>query len=200
MDPFEEVKLFLKINTEQVKVSRNLVNEIYAGGDITADDPSERLSAIGAKIVVQLDLSGPFKGKIKTEVDKKSRLRCITLTNFVDGLFENGLVGAVVKSTTMISPGVLMDPTGDPNRSLVRATAILKSYFGIFASGAEEHWNLGDTKGGYLATRELPPPVRARWPGLGQSVRENWQSLAVSRRTRIYPYVHWSSRAAQRHV
>ena len=131
MDPLEEVQLFTKINTEQVKVSRNLVNEILSDLNIDEEDPSERLSALNARIVMNLDTAPPFKGRIKTEADKKTHLKCITLTNFVDGLRENTLVGTVPRGSKDVSPGLLMDANGNSKATLVRARSILTKYFDL---------------------------------------------------------------------
>jgi DNA sulfur modification protein DndB len=51
----EEIKLFVDINTEQVKVSRNLVNEILSSLDIDDADPKKRLDALYARIALRLD-------------------------------------------------------------------------------------------------------------------------------------------------
>jgi DNA sulfur modification protein DndB len=51
----DEIKLFVDISTEQVKVSRNLVNEILSSLDIDDADPKKRLDALYARIALRLD-------------------------------------------------------------------------------------------------------------------------------------------------
>ena len=46
----EEIKLLVDINTEQVKVSRNLVNEIVSSLNVDDPDPKKRLDALCARV------------------------------------------------------------------------------------------------------------------------------------------------------
>lgn len=153
MDAVDEIDLFLKINHEQVKVSTNLMAEIVAGLNIDDPDPRERLKALCAQTVMLLDGKEPFRGRIKTEADKKTHLKCLSVASFVAGLAENALVGTAPRAKTGdISPGLLMDPKGKSKPTLSRAQAILIGYFGLFATEAKAHWDKGEAKGGYLAT------------------------------------------------
>ena len=49
----DEIQMFVDINTRQVKVSRNLVNEIVSSLDIEHDDPKRRLDALCARVALQ---------------------------------------------------------------------------------------------------------------------------------------------------
>ena len=152
MPSFEEVNLFIKINTEQVKVKRNLVNEILAGLNIDDPDPSQRLYALASKITLNLDALVPFKGRIKTEADTKSNMKCLSLASFVEGIKESNLLGTSARNSKDVIPGPLMDPSGDSKKSVARAVRILAGYFGLFSTANAAHWARGDAKGGYLST------------------------------------------------
>ena len=87
--------------------------------------------------------------------DEKNGQRCLTLTSLVDGIKGNNLAGRVQKlqggaSVLQAGPlGHLSASSVDSMRKLQRG---LQLYFGLFADGAREHWDLGDAKGGYLGT------------------------------------------------
>jgi DGQHR domain-containing protein len=150
----EEINLFVDINTQQVKVSRNLVHEIISSLKIDDDDPKMRLEALLARTALRLDeyKRSPIRGRVLTVSEEKSNLRCLTLTSLADGIGDQNFLGVVHRSTNSISPGKLSDPSGDPKLSMDRAVQILSLYFTMFASQLEAHWALGDAKGGYLCT------------------------------------------------
>jgi len=71
------------------------------------------------------------------------------LTSFNDGLKENNFFGYENK------PGPFCDSTSkELEKTWRKATAILSAYLNIFASELKDHWELGNDKGGYLATNE----------------------------------------------
>jgi DNA sulfur modification protein DndB len=72
----DEIELFVDINTKQVKVSRNLVNEIVSSLNVDDPDPKKRLDA---------HPSSPVKGRILTVAQDRSRTRCLTLTSLHTG-------------------------------------------------------------------------------------------------------------------
>ncbi len=51
----EEIELFVDINTKQVKVSRNLVNEIVSSLNVDDPDARKRLDAMCARVALRLD-------------------------------------------------------------------------------------------------------------------------------------------------
>jgi DGQHR domain-containing protein len=101
----QEIQLFVDISTRQVKVPRNLVNEIISSLNINDPDPKKRLDAIHARLTIRLDEypTSPVRDRILTVAQDKSHFRCLTLTSFVDGLSDNGLVG-VGRSNQEIEP------------------------------------------------------------------------------------------------
>lgn len=154
----DEIELFVDINTQQVKVSRNLVNEIVSTLNIEDSDPKKRIDAVCARTALRLDthLTSPLKGRILTVAQDKSHFRCLTLTSLHDGISENNLLGTLYKSSKgsvpMIIPGPLAEPSVDSKLTMDKAVATLAEYFQLFASELETHWSLGDDKGGYLCT------------------------------------------------
>ena len=154
----EEIEMFVNINTQQVKVSRNLVNEIVSNLNIEDEDPKKRLDALCARVSLKLDDAGisPLRGRILTVAQEKNNHRCLTLTSLADGVAENNLLGIVHRSgrgaAGALQPGPLGELDADPRLSLAKAAETLALYFKLFADELSEHWALGDAKGGYLCT------------------------------------------------
>lgn len=150
----EEIQLFVDINTQQVKVPRNLVNEIISSLNIDDPDPRKRLDALHARIVIRLDEypSSPIRGRILTVAQDKDHIRCLTLTSFVDGISGNNLVGSVPRASREIDAGPLAHPSGDPGKTMGKTVVTISKYLALFADALEDHWRLGDDKGGYLCT------------------------------------------------
>lgn len=153
----DEIGMFIDINTQQVKVTRILVNEIISAMDINDDDPAKRLDAMHAQLALRMDQypSSPIRARVQTVSQEKSSFRCLTLTSLVDGVQESGLLGNIHKtkrSPATLLPGALAAVTGESVPTLQRAVVILSRYLSLFANRLEAHWLLGDSKGGYLCT------------------------------------------------
>jgi DGQHR domain-containing protein len=153
----DEIQMFIDINTQQVKVSRNLVNEIVSSLDIEHEDLKRRLEALAARVALKLDsLSGsPLKDRILTVSQDKDNVRCLTLTSLADGISGNNLMGVLIKSgksAQSIQGGPLSSAGGTAAQNLDKATRVLALYFNLFAEPLADHWALGDAKGGYLCT------------------------------------------------
>lgn len=154
-----EIEMFVAINTKQVKVARNLVNELISNLNIDDEDPRKRLEAICARAVLNMgsDRSSPFKDRILTVGSEKTSWKCLTLTSLVDGMEGNNLVGTVQRPSgrnghLMLQPGPLGHLSAEPGDFIRKAQRTLQLYFGLFAKGAASHWELGDAKGGYICT------------------------------------------------
>lgn len=154
----DEIQLFVDINTQQVKVSRNLVNEIVSSLNIDDPDPVKRLEALSARIALRLDdyPASPVKDRILTVAQDKDSWRCLTLTSLSDGISLNGLIGTIHRSgkgnVQAMLPGPLSDVGQHPAATMEKAVDTLAGYFSLFASALDTHWQLGDAKGGYLCT------------------------------------------------
>jgi DNA sulfur modification protein DndB len=154
----EEIELFVDINTKQVKVSRNLVNEIVSSLNVEDPDARKRLDAMCARVALRLDSysTSPLKDRILTVAQEKTHTRCLTLTSLADGIAENNLIGSLYRAqkggVTMLVAGPLSDPSVDSKLSMDKAVDTLSRYYALFANNLESHWALGDDKGGFLAT------------------------------------------------
>lgn len=154
-----EIEMFVDINTKQVKVARNLVNELISNLNIDDEDPRKRLEAICARTVLNMgsDKASPLKDRILTIGSEKTNSKCLTLTSLVDGMEGNNLVGTVQRPTArygtpLLQPGPLGHLSTEPADIIRKSQRTLQLYFALFADGAPAHWELGDAKGGYLCT------------------------------------------------
>jgi len=154
----KERKLFIDINSEQVKVPKSLLREIYAELDADSDDMGKRLEAQYPRIALRLDgMSGsPILDRLQTssKPDKDHR-RCLTLTSLAEGIKENHFLGTIVVNPgapPMIQPGYLSHLSGDFDTTAEKAADVIAKYFKMFADGVPGHWDLGAAKGGFLAT------------------------------------------------
>lgn len=153
----EEMRLFVDINCEQVKVSRSLLNEIYANLNYGSDDPAERLEALYPRIALRLDEipSSPIQNRVQTVSKDSDKNRCLTLITLTDGIKKNRFLGSVsqnLPNPPMVQPGPLSDLSGDMDITTEKAADVLAGYLDLFAQGAPGNWQLGDAKGGFLCT------------------------------------------------
>lgn len=153
----KEMRLFVDINCEQVKVSRSLTHEIFSNLNHGSDDPVKQLEAQYARVALRLDeLSlSPIRDRVLTVSKDKDSHRCLTLTSLADGIKENRFLGNVTQqlpNTPMIHPGPLTDLSGDWDVTTEKAADGLAAYFNLFSKGAAGNWQIGDAKGGFLCT------------------------------------------------
>jgi len=151
--PREEAKMFVDINSEQVKVSKNLFIELYSDLHWDSPNPEERLLALTSRVASNLGikLSSPIKGRVLITGSKKSSFVCLSLTNITDGLIDNRLVGEVHGNQLRPSP-LSVENTENLEGSLKKATDVICEYFRFFADAKPGNWALGDAPGGYLCT------------------------------------------------
>lgn len=155
----EEIGMFVDINTQQVKVQRNLVNEIISSLNIEDEDPRKRLDAMCARIVLRLDQdkASPIRGRVLTVGQQKNPLQCLTLTAVADAIDKNSLLGSIhrsggKKATATLNPGPLGTLSHNPVAMMSKCVQAISTYLDLFAKGCPDQWALGDAKGGYLAT------------------------------------------------
>ena len=145
----DEAKMFVDINCEQVRVTKSLLNELYSNLRWDSDDYDERVDALCTRVVMAMDINttSPFYDCIIISNRDKTHQRCLTLTSFNDGLRNQRFFGREGKH------GPLFDSTSESlETTKKKAVAVLTHYFDQFRNGAEQNWNLGDEKGGYLCT------------------------------------------------
>ncbi|MDP8314441.1 MAG: DGQHR domain-containing protein [Candidatus Celaenobacter antarcticus] len=145
----EEASLFVDINCKQVKVTRRLLNEIYA--NLTWGSPKfgDRINSLCSRVVTGLNSKNgsPIYDRLILTNKDKTKYRCLTLTSFNNSLIKNRFFG------TENNPGPLNESkTGDLEKTQNKAIKILNYYLKLFSESMPEHWKLGDDKGGYLCT------------------------------------------------
>jgi DNA sulfur modification protein DndB len=147
----EEMRLFIDINSEQVKVSRSLLNEIYSNLNYGSENPEERLEAQYPRIALRLDAltTSPIRDRVVTSSKDKGPFRCLSLTSLSDGIKENRFLGGV---RPVPEPGPLCDVSEDLELTTEKAADVIAGFFDLFAIGAPGNWQLGDAKGGFLCT------------------------------------------------
>ena len=153
----DEMRQFVDINSEQVKVSRGLLNEIYSNLNYGSDDPAKQLEAQYSKIALRLDElpNSPIKNRVLTVAYDKTPYRCLSLTSLADGIEENRFLGSATHTPPnlpRVQPGPLSDSSGDLELTTEKAADVFAGYFDLFAKGVPGNWQLGDTKGGFLCT------------------------------------------------
>lgn len=153
----DEMKLFVDINSKQVKVSRGLLNELYCNLNYGSPDPSKQLEALYSRIALRLDelATSPIQDRVLTVSKDKDSYRCLTLTSLADGIKENRFLGSIIQlsgTLPVFEPGPLTDLSGDWDITTEKAADVLAGYFGLFAKGVSGNWKLGDAKGGFLCT------------------------------------------------
>ena len=146
----EEANLFVDINCKQVRVTRRLLNELYA--NLAWDSPKfkDRITALCSRVVTGLNTKNdsPIYDRLILTNKDKTKYRCLTLTSFIDGLNkDNKFFGTEHKAGPFSE-----SKTGDLENTKNKAIEILEYYLKLFSDSMPEHWKLGDEKGGYLCT------------------------------------------------
>lgn len=149
----KEAEMFISINCEQVKVSRNLLNEIYSGLKWDSSDFKDRIDGLCSRITMNLNSisSSPIFERVIVTNTKKTSHRCLTINSFVDGLKENRFFGEETKGS--VTAGCLSASfSSDLKVTLNKSILVIEHYLGLFTAGLAEHWLLGDAPGGFLCT------------------------------------------------
>lgn len=154
LEPTSQARMFVDINSKQVKVPKNLLNDLYADLLWDSKDESEKMLALVSKIIGELnsDRASPLYGRIKSS-SEADQARPITITTLAEALRKSNLLGQVNRGANIPQPGPLYD-VKEPRmeNSLRRAKSILIHYFDLFRRGVQSNWDLGDSEGGYLCT------------------------------------------------
>ena len=147
----DQAKLFIDINHEQVRVSKNLLIDLFS--DLKWDSPnlSDQMYALSSKTVKILETSplSPVFGRIIITGKDKSAVRCLTLTALADAIRKINLYGEI-KTGDILKHGPLYKKNN--NLSLKKGAEFLSGYFDLFAKSNPDNWLLGDAPGGYLCT------------------------------------------------
>lgn len=149
----KEVQLFVDINTEQVKVSKNLLSEIYANLKWQSDDPKERDQALRSRLSSLLGTlpESPIFDRVLFQNQKTDDVKCITLTTLMDGLKENYFLGDSRRGVFSLGP-LYAEYSDDPEDTVKKAFAAVCHYLSLFKAALSDHWAVGKGQGGFLAT------------------------------------------------
>ena len=156
LEPDVQAQLFVDINGEQVKVSKNLLNDLWATIHWDSNNPSEQLKALTSRLVKELNehQSSPLRDRIINIGGKRTKTRNITLTALTDEIRKRQLLGGVSsQKAKVITPGPLF--VDDLGSTLVRAREIISGYFNNYIDNSEnlqKQWEIGSGEGGYICT------------------------------------------------
>ena len=148
-----EMKLFIDINSKQVKVNTGLLVELYSDLHWRSPDPEEAFQALLSRIASRLnsETTSPLHDRVVVTGKRKTRDRCLTQTSIRDGLRVAKLLG--IFSQGAIVPGPLSTVKVDEyDDNLRKGLAVLTECFRMFSTQLEDHWKTGDGPGGYLCT------------------------------------------------
>lgn len=151
LQSMQEANLFVDINSKQVKVTRGLLNELYANLTWDSHDWNDKINSLCAQVTIGLGrrISSPIFDRIILTNRDKTKKRCLTLTSFTDGLKENKFFGTERK------PGPFWDSSSEELvKTKEKSIEILDGYLKIFSYEIPEQWELGNDKGGFLFTNE----------------------------------------------
>ena len=153
LDAENEMRLFIDINSKQVKVKTNLLTELYANLHWGSKDPKEAFLALLSRVATDLNSNreSPMFKCMADSSKKKSSGGPLTITSISDGLKAAKLIGALSTGGITAGPFSTSDPR-DYEANLKKASALISNCIGLFAEAMPEHWKLGSNVGGYLCT------------------------------------------------
>lgn len=139
----EEANLFVTINHEQKTVPKNLLDDLEGELKWGSDIPSERIGAIGARLigVLNQDLGEPFHNRVTKQGINPTDVVCLTVPNFKQALRRSGLIGRAQFNNKEFIPGPLSGL--NDKATIERARIILNGYFGLIRTANEKVWKMG---------------------------------------------------------
>lgn len=156
LDSSTQKKLFVDINNKQVKVSKNVLYELWADLHWGSDDATEALTSLCSRITKVLGekKESPLYNRITSAEKKKTNFTCLTITTVANALEKEQLIGvaAIINDKSVLIHNGLGSNKGDLEQALKRAAGFLIVYFNTFKNILPEQWSLGDAKGGYICT------------------------------------------------
>ncbi len=148
----DQANMFIDINSEQKRVSGNLLIELVASLKWNSPDPDERIFAIVSTAIQDLAKrqGSPFYGRIKLNDELETPTRCITLQSIAKELTRGPFFVARRENQKPIEFGPFW--RNDTQECLSRTKSLLDGWFGIIEEKAGDVWSLGKEAGGFLAT------------------------------------------------
>jgi DNA sulfur modification protein DndB len=155
----EQIQLFVRINSKQKPVSKNLLTTIGAELMWNSEKYDEALSALMSKLLQDLGEkdNSPLYGCIILGDKTKTVKTCITLdTVIVYGLKKSTFFAKLNKKKLVNTGHLWCDPkkeggTVDYTPMLEKSYLFFRTYFNHVKEKTEKIWNLGSAPGGFIA-------------------------------------------------
>ncbi len=157
LDGAVQQQLFIDINGEQVRVSKNLLNDLYDDLLWNSTIPRDKILALSSKLVKTLNTNtkSPLRDRIIKVGGRRTETRNLTLTTLTEEFRRSKLLGYVHSAKAKdITPGAFYQ--NDLDSSLERATEVLTGYYSSFLEneGVKKQWDSGSGEGGYICTNQ----------------------------------------------
>ncbi len=150
LDPADEVRMFVDINSKQVKVPRSLLVELEPELSIVDDSPDVRYRRLHSQIAIDLSESheSPLWDRVSTEWETDGKRRPVTLPQLAHGVRGSQLVGSIRVGAFHFGHLYLRDD----QTTRERAREVIERYLSLFSEGAPVHWDKESGHGGFLCT------------------------------------------------
>ena len=150
LDPSEEMKMFVDINSKQVKVPQSLLVELHPELPVTNLGPEQDLKRLYSQLAIDFSESdeSPLWDRVKSDWDTNTKNKPITLPQLESAIKGSNLLGSIRMGT--FHPGFLYRSDSESTRK--RARPAIEGFLRLFAEGAEEHWMKEPSEGGLLCT------------------------------------------------
>jgi len=159
-----QAKLFVDINGEQVKVSKDLLTDLYASLHWNSTNPKNRLLALASEITTRLSekQESPLHGYIKPINGTSTPEKNLTKTNISEEILKSKILGTTSKGKKKITfyPGHLYKEDQDSTCDYV--FEIICEYYNLYLENeiVKKQWEAGKesyirTNNGIKATLKL---------------------------------------------
>jgi DNA sulfur modification protein DndB len=161
LDAAQQTDLFVDINAEQKKVSRELLNQIAAGQNWNSGRDNIKMIALPLLISEKLnyDNKSPFFNRIKLEGEKKSGQKSITYAALSEAIKKLNFFGTRARGRGyQIYPDLLFFNTVED--SLPHGISVFNNYFQYYIDNSKyfsEDWQKGTE--GLLSTNAIVIPL-----------------------------------------
>lgn len=139
----EEADLFVTINHEQKTVPRTLLDELDADLKWGSSKPSERLSAMAARIVQMLSESvgGPLFRRVVAQGMKADDVMSLTMPEIKGGVMRSHLLGSLALKRKVLMPGPLAAESDE--QTVKRASQAINGFLQLIRQANPARWDLG---------------------------------------------------------
>lgn len=150
LEPAQEVRMFVDINSKQVKVPPRLLAELEPELLRGVQGTREQLRRVTARLVDELNRrqDSPLRDLIAGEWDSDGKSRPITRPLLRSAVERSQLLGAI--RGNVLHPTLLYQANEDA--TVERAYRTISSFLELFALGCKNHWHIGNGPGGFLCT------------------------------------------------